>query len=227
MDNDLRMAMPRSLLRPVKSAESLVGGQGSNIQRSQSERRTSRNDLDSGEDSDDLAPLEVVSKALNYKDSPRTHNRSSSHDSYFEARNFSSSKSSDKMELSEENESKMDSTLDLSEIQVNFELEENEMKIFSEDEAMMTNSFDSDFSKSPILEDEKPLVSAATVTALKNYSPPNKVGENSEISPKTRKMSFREKFKRFTSPTSNRYKNRNFETLFFTLFPDLVLIPKN
>merc|ERR1719414_801357 len=68
----------------------------------------------------------------------------------------------------------------------------------------MTNSFDSDFSKSPILEDEKPLVSAATVTALKNYSPRNKVGENSDISPKTRKMSFREKFKRFTSPTSNR-----------------------
>ena len=220
VDNDLRMAMPRSLLRPVKSAESLVGGTASgNIQRSQSERRTSRNDLEmyensSAEDSDDLAPLEVVSKALNYKDSPRTHNRSSSHDSYFEARNFNSnSNSNSAMDCTSENEenAKMDSTLDLSEIQVNFELEENEMKIFSEDEAMMTNSFDSDFSKSPLLEESKPLVSAATVNALKTSSPKltsssgmGKV-EAQETSPKTRKMSFREKFKRFTSPTPNRY----------------------
>ena len=219
--------MPRSLLRPVKSAESLVGGTASgNIQRSQSERRTSRNDLEmyenssGAEDSDDLAPLEVVSKALNYKDSPRTHNRSSSHDSYFEARNFNSnSNSNSAMDCTSENEenAKMDSTLDLSEIQVNFELEENEMKIFSEDEAMMTNSFDSDFSKSPLLEESKPLVSAATVNALKTSSPKltsssgmGKV-EAQETSPKTRKMSFREKFKRFTSPTPNRYIMYNFE----------------
>ena len=214
--------MPRSLLRPVKSAESLVGGTASgNIQRSQSERRTSRNDLEmyenSSEDSDDLAPLEVVSKALNYKDSPRTHNRSSSHDSYFEARNFNSnSNSNSAMDCTSENEAKMDSTLDLSEIQVNFELEENEMKIFSEDEAMMTNSFDSDFSKSPLLEESKPLVSAATVNALKTSSPKltssgSGIGkvENQETSPKTRKMSFREKFKRFTSPTPNRYVYNN------------------
>ena len=215
------MAMPRSLLRPVKSAESLVGTASGNIQRSQSERRTSRNDLEmyenSSEDSDDLAPLEVVSKALNYKDSPRTHNRSSSHDSYFEARNFNSnSNSNSAMDCTSENEAKMDSTLDLSEIQVNFELEENEMKIFSEDEAMMTNSFDSDFSKSPLLEESKPLVSAATVNALKTSSPKltssgSGIGkvENQETSPKTRKMSFREKFKRFTSPTPNRYVYNN------------------
>ena len=214
--------MPRSLLRPVKSAESLVGTASGNIQRSQSERRTSRNDLEmyensSAEDSDDLAPLEVVSKALNYKDSPRTHNRSSSHDSYFEARNFNSnSNSNSAMDCTSENEAKMDSTLDLSEIQVNFELEENEMKIFSEDEAMMTNSFDSDFSKSPLLEESKPLVSAATVNALKTSSPKltssgSGIGkvENQETSPKTRKMSFREKFKRFTSPTPNRYVYNN------------------
>ena len=213
--------MPRSLLRPVKSAESLVGTASGNIQRSQSERRTSRNDLEmyenSSEDSDDLAPLEVVSKALNYKDSPRTHNRSSSHDSYFEARNFNSnSNSNSAMDCTSENEAKMDSTLDLSEIQVNFELEENEMKIFSEDEAMMTNSFDSDFSKSPLLEESKPLVSAATVNALKTSSPKltssgSGIGkvENQETSPKTRKMSFREKFKRFTSPTPNRYVYNN------------------
>ena len=196
------MAMPRSLLRPVKSAESLVGT-ASNIQRSQSERRTSRNlELyESTEDSDDLAPLEVVSKALNYKDSPRTHNRSSSHDSYFE-RNFS------KLESSTTEESKMDSTLDLSEIQVNFELEENEMKIFSEDEAMMTNSFDSDFdSKSPLEEQPPaaPVNSNSSTAALKTSPKLSTTGKvELETSPKTRKMSFREKFKRFTSPTPNR-----------------------
>ena len=190
--------MPRSLLRPVKSAESLVGT-ASNIQRSQSERRQSRNlELYETEDSDDLAPLEVVSKALNYKDSPRTHNRSSSHDSYFE-RNFS------KLESSTTEESKMDSTLDLSEIQVNFDLEENEMKIFSEDEAMMTNSFDSDFSevKSPLEEQPPALNSTANAAVKSSPKLPGKV--ELETSPKTRKMSFREKFKRFTSPTPNRY----------------------
>ena len=190
MDNDLRMAMPRSLLRPVKSAESLVGT-ASNIQRSQSERRTSRNLELYESENDDLAPLEIVSKAISYKDSPRTHNRSSSHDSYFE-RNFN------KLDNSEDSENpKMDSTLDLSEIQVNFDLEENEMKIFSEDEAMMTNSFDSDFSKSPL--EEQPPVNSALKSSPKV---PGKV--EIETSPKTRKMSFREKFKRFTSPTPNR-----------------------
>ena len=122
--------MPRALLRPVKSAESLV-----NVQRSQSERRSTASKsgglevVENMESSDDLlCPLETVSKAVAnvMKDSPRTHSRSNSHDSYFERRK------------SLEN-TKMDSSLDLSEIQVNFDLEENEMKIFSEDEAMMTN----------------------------------------------------------------------------------------
>ena len=49
---------------------------------------------------------------------------------------------------------------DLSEIQMNFDLEENEMKIFSEDEAMMTESAVSDLdlaNKSPLAEESKPL----------------------------------------------------------------------
>ncbi len=66
---------------------------------------------------------------------------------------------------------------------MNFELEDNEMKIFSEDEAMMSHS---DLSKvSPLEEDLKP-------------PPPPNVN-----SPK-RKLSFREKFRRFTSPTPAR-----------------------
>ena len=201
--------MPRqAMLRPVKSAESLVTA--ANVQRSQSERRTSKteagleaaaasaalaaslldNDRDDNQDlsssnelldkslmesSDDLCPLEAVSKAVAssnvMKDSPRTHARSNSHDSYFERKlqrqlknssNDSEEKSCENDEASESskkrvrNNCKMDSSLDLSEIQVNFDLEENEMKIFSEDEAMMTNSFDSgedDFTRSPLEEE--------------------------------------------------------------------------
>ena len=197
--------MPRqAMLRPVKSAESLVTA--ANVQRSQSERRTSKTeagleaaassalaasllnndrddqDLSSSnelldkslmESSDDLCPLEAVSKAVAssnvMKDSPRTHARSNSHDSYFERKlqrqlKNSSNDSEEKSCENDESESskkrvrnnKMDSSLDLSEIQVNFDLEENEMKIFSEDEAMMTNSFDSgedDFTRSPLEEE--------------------------------------------------------------------------
>ena len=198
--------MPRqAMLRPVKSAESLVTA--ANVQRSQSERRTSKTeagleaaaaaalaasllddqDLSSSnelldnkslmESSDDLCPLETVSKAVAcsnvMRDSPRTHARSNSHDSYFERKlqrqlknssNGSEEKTCENDEASSSATSKkrrvrnnkMDSSLDLSEIQVNFDLEENEMKIFSEDEAMMTNSFDSgedDFTRSPLEEE--------------------------------------------------------------------------
>lgn len=190
-DDDLRTAMPRALLRPVKSAESLVTA--GTVQRSQSERRTSKameEEMDKSmmESHDDLCPLETVSKAVAaaniMKDSPRTHSRSNSHDSYFERKL--------QMEQAANKDSKMDSSLDLSEIQVNFDLEENEMKIFSEDEAMMTNSFDGsdDFSKSP-LEEHPPKASSTP--------PPPPIAPA-----KDRKMSFREKFKRFTSPTQNR-----------------------
>lgn len=72
--------MPRAMLRPVKSAESLATA--SNVQRSQSERRTSKTEANESEaendpsssnelldkslleSSDDLCPLEAVSKAV-------------------------------------------------------------------------------------------------------------------------------------------------------------------
>ena len=46
---------------------------------------------------------------------------------------------------------------DLSELQMNFDLEENEMKIFSEDEAMMTESAVSDLDRSPLAEEFRPM----------------------------------------------------------------------
>merc|ERR1712223_1320468 len=244
-DNDLRSALPRAMLRPVKSAESLATA--SNVQRSQSERRTSKTEANESEaeidpsssnelldkslleSSDDLCPLEAVSKAVAssnvMKDSPRTHSRSNSHDSYFERKlqrqlrnqnnsdqNSEASEKTREKDTGENNSSKnannkMDSSLDLSEIQVNFDLEENEMKIFSEDEAMMTNSFDSgedEFTRSPLEEDGHRDQNHTTTEAMETTTTVASTQNSSAVSPKGRKMSFREKFKRFTSPTQNR-----------------------
>ncbi|GLV36917.1 Cd GTPase activating protein-related [Carabus blaptoides fortunei] len=90
-------------LRPVKSAESLTSGQ--------SEPATC--------DGDVLGPLHCLTK-------PPGHNRSVSHDSYF-----------DNLQTSTNNS--VGSLLDLSEIQLNFELEELEMRIFSEDESLVSS----------------------------------------------------------------------------------------
>lgn len=67
------------------------------------------------EPSDSLPPLNCAGK-------PPGHNRSVSHDSYFDTL---------------QDPSRNSSVLDLSEIQLNFELEESEMRIFSEDESLM------------------------------------------------------------------------------------------
>ncbi|CAH1185554.1 unnamed protein product [Phyllotreta striolata] len=86
----------------VKSAESLTSGH--------SEPANSE---------DILAPLRSLIK-------PPGHNRSVSHDSYF-----------DTLQNSQNNSE--GSLLDLSEIQLNFELEESEMRIFSEDESLVSS----------------------------------------------------------------------------------------
>merc|ERR1719250_37187 len=103
---------------------------------------------------------------------------------------------------------KLDSSLDISEIQVNFDLEDNEMKIFSEDEAMMSTSVGSELSlpRSPL--DETPSTpiqksSSPAVGVIIRGS--NQRNEESLDSPtKSRRMSFKEKFKKFTSPTMSR-----------------------
>merc|ERR1719225_636733 len=80
------------------------------------------------------------------------------------------------------------------------------MKIFSEDEAMMTNSFDSgedEFTRSPLEEDGHRDHNLTTTEAMETTTTAS-TQNSSSVSPKGRKMSFREKFKRFTSPTQNR-----------------------
>ncbi|XP_044740491.1 GTPase-activating protein CdGAPr isoform X2 [Chrysoperla carnea] len=93
----------RRKLRPVKSAESLTSGQ--------SEPPSTEIDT--------LGPLHCLNK-------PSGHNRSVSHDSYFDT-------------LQASNNNSEGSLLDLSEIQLNFELEESEMRIFSEDESLVSS----------------------------------------------------------------------------------------
>ncbi|KAF5304225.1 hypothetical protein FQR65_LT08032 [Abscondita terminalis] len=89
-------------LRPVKSAESLTSGHS-----------------EPASTEDVLGPLHCLNK-------PPGHNRSVSHDSYF-----------DTLQSSQHNSE--GSLYDLSEIQINFDLEESEMRIFSEDESLVSS----------------------------------------------------------------------------------------
>ena len=86
---------------------------------------------------------------------------------------------------------------------MNFELEENEMRIFSEDEAMLSCSVGSDLSRQLGASSSGNHHSSegATVTGSAAAVAANLLSANE--SPKAR-MSFREKLKRFTSPNSNR-----------------------
>lgn len=93
----------RKKLRTVKSAESLTSGHS----------EPASNELDS------LGPLHSTNKTPG-------HNRSVSHDSYFDILQNSQNNSEGSM-------------LDLSEIQLNFDLEETEMRIFSEDESLVSS----------------------------------------------------------------------------------------
>ncbi|KAI4454735.1 cdc42 gtpase-activating protein [Holotrichia oblita] len=99
------MAEMRRKLRTVKSAESLTSGI--------SEVPLNNEIIDS------LGPLQCLHK-------PPGHNRSVSHDSYFDT-------------IQNSHNNSEGSLLDLSEIQLNFDLEESEMRIFSEDESLVSS----------------------------------------------------------------------------------------
>ena len=202
-------------LRPVRSAESLVPcldvlntadteeqGQAANMLAESVETPHSEMDM--------LAPLETVTRAVSdyRRDSPKCHSRSSSHDSYFERKlavQFKVDMESEaEPEVSPVHNIKVDSSLDISEIQMNFDLEENEMKIFSEDEAMMSTSVGSELSlpRSPLEEVAGVRNSPAPLIVTRGS---NQRNESPLESPtKSRRLSFKEKFKKFTSPTMSR-----------------------
>ncbi len=209
------------------------------------------------ETGDELGDLEHVSSQFarggggsgsGGRDSPKCHSRSSSHDSYFEQRKlsvqFKLDLDDEDGECEEEEEGlspRHVSSLDISEIAVNFDLEDNEMKIFSEDEAMVSTSVGSELSlpHSPLEEtttammsakivnssavtstassrpvamrkatttDSSPFVRGTTTTRQTGENPANK----DDLSPtKTRRMSFKDKLRKFTSPTLPRKQNNN------------------
>ncbi|XP_040573239.2 uncharacterized protein [Lepeophtheirus salmonis] len=220
-------------LRPVKSAESLIP----QSERSFKDLSSSSSSPNSGEVKDEVASLETVTRAIlkttASRDSPKTHSRSSSHDSYFERTPLSSLSFKSSKPISSDSESPVDpksSSLDLSEIQVNFELEENEMKIFSEDEdALMSTSFTSidddddearpsfrrisrhnsrksDQLRIPIFKGPKEQ-GAPSSPVLNNNNNNNSV-LNSEVSPKKKKSDFTPG----TSPNANLVKRSKMET---------------
>jgi len=217
---DFKQAQVKRTLRPVRSAESLVA-QGRSDRNSKeisvpSAGHTPHTPVSTySSDMDVLGPLETVTSAVSdyRKESPKCHNRSSSHDSYFERKHSVQFKTDmdDPMDEGEKAVSphmKLDSSLDISEIQVNFDLEDAEMKIFSEDEALMSTSVGSELSlpRSPL--DETPSTpmpkasSPAVGVIIRGSNQRNE--DNLESPTKSRRMSFKEKFKKFTSPTMSR-----------------------
>ena len=201
-----RLASTRPSLRPVRSAESLVPTSSP----CGDLKALSPASVNSGE-SDVLGPLETVTSAVGERtgrESPKCHSRSSSHDSYFERKQSVQFKIEMDCEEEEEEEEevvspqlKPDSSLDMSEIQVNFDLEDNEMKIFSEDEAMMSTSVGSEVSliRSPLEETASGSPATGISRGVRQRSQ-----DNLESPTKSRRMSFKEKFRKFTSPTLSR-----------------------
>ena len=119
------MIQPKRPLRPIKSAESLHSSGKSSVQTSNRNSAILEVATPEGSPVGNLPSIMVHTSFLNSKPS---HNRSVSHDSYFD-------------QLSGKQED--DDSLDLSEIQLNFDLEDNEMRIFSEDETLVSTSAES------------------------------------------------------------------------------------
>ncbi|KAL0280773.1 UNVERIFIED_CONTAM: hypothetical protein PYX00_001975 [Menopon gallinae] len=109
------IAQNRRRLRPAKSVESLNSSRNS-----ANDHSDPRGGLSSPDDT--LSPMLLRSA----EGKGNGHNRSVSHESYF-----------DQLQ-DQEDEERFESNLDISEIQVNFDLEESEMRIFSEDETLVS-----------------------------------------------------------------------------------------
>ncbi|RZF47809.1 hypothetical protein LSTR_LSTR012126 [Laodelphax striatellus] len=117
------LAQGRRRLRPVKSAESLASA-------SQNASARSPGCLEPTTPSP-ASPSPLPSRACQ----PPGHNRSVSHDSYFDTlADTPQHKANPAQLLQEEDEEGLSLSLDLSDLQVNFDLEESDMRIFSEDE---------------------------------------------------------------------------------------------
>ncbi|XP_069691130.1 GTPase-activating protein CdGAPr isoform X3 [Periplaneta americana] len=130
------LAQGRRRLRPVKSAESLASGANS-CRNSAALDLESQPSTEQNSDPDTLSPGPASNKSSG-------HSRSVSHDSYFDHLAETPVHTHPVVRPSklpeEDTEDHFSSSLDLSEIQLNFDLEESEMRIFSEDETLVSTS---------------------------------------------------------------------------------------
>lgn len=174
------MIQPKRPLRPIKSAESLQSSGKNSAQTSNRNSAILEVASPEGSPVSMLPSIMVHTSFLNLKPS---HNRSVSHDSYFD-------------QLSGKQED--DDSLDLSEIQLNFDLEDNEMRIFSEDETLVStsaespsNSVASNFSHRAKMKAANPklkCVPRAQMEELSSADPsPKKNRKMSSTSPSSRK----------------------------------------
>ncbi|KAG7170622.1 GTPase-activating protein CdGAPr-like [Homarus americanus] len=192
-------------LRPVKSVESLISASAS--------LHSNRNSqaLDSPEKREMLIwekyerspqdDRESRSSSMSSPiPSPRTHNRSVSHDSYFNNLESRSNNLPSQVPVKEEGESDIDFSpdnsrmfLDISELDLNFSTSEKDLKGFEVDTLKSTSVEDPDNMSSSTLD-------------MENLSMCSETGRSKEnLSPRPEKKSLKEKFKhRFTSPPSQR-----------------------
>ncbi|RXG69535.1 GTPase-activating protein CdGAPr [Armadillidium vulgare] len=193
-------------LRPVKSVESLVSTPASlNSNRNSQvvENASSENDR-----SPLVAPRErkgSISSECSSVPSPRTHNRSVSHDSYFnllEKKEDISTSTSTAVKEERESDGEMSPEsskifLDISELNLEFNTSEAEMKIFSEDDTLKSTSIEDTLSRS-------------TDDVGENISLGSDLTKSKENVNRCEKRSLKDKLKkRFTSPSSQR-KETNF-----------------
>ncbi|XP_054259133.1 uncharacterized protein LOC128983900 isoform X2 [Macrosteles quadrilineatus] len=152
----------RRRLRPVKSAESLASGQ------------TSARSSSCLEPPSPPTPPHTAPPHL-----PGGHNRSVSHDSYFDTLTAGDTtpRHNNTTLLQEEDEEGLSLSIDLSELQVNFDFEESDMRIFSEDE---TNQlFSSHTSLENQVSKKQPLLARAEDSSSDPSPKKHKTGSNS------------------------------------------------
>ncbi|KAK7063019.1 Rho GTPase-activating protein 32 [Halocaridina rubra] len=192
-------------LRPVKSVESLVSTSASlqsnrNSQALDSPGRLDGLNFDSPERSANLERESRSSSLSSPIPSPRTHNRSVSHDSYFNTLESQLNNLPSQIPVKEEAESDLDFSpnnsrinLDISELDLNFSTSEKDLK-----------GFEVDTLKSTSVEDPEDM--SASTLDMENLSMCSDGARSKEnVSPRPEKKSLKEKFRnRFTSPPSQR-----------------------
>nr|XP_045581735.1 GTPase-activating protein CdGAPr-like isoform X3 [Procambarus clarkii] len=191
-------------LRPVKSVESLISTSASlhsnrNSQALESPEKREALIWEKYERSPQDERESRSSSLSSPIPSPRTHNRSVSHDSYFNTLESRSDNLPSQVPVKEEGESDIDFSPDNSriyldsELDLNFSTSEKDFKVFEADTLKSTSIEDPDNMSSSTLD-------------MENLSMCSESGRSKEnLSPRPEKKSLKEKFKhRFTSPPTQR-----------------------